>query len=75
MTMKTSEGLAPLPWDALMPGAALLAWPAACATWMLQVQQEQFRAMATWQEMMSAAQRDWWDGWIARFGGGVPLDA
>jgi hypothetical protein len=53
---------------------AMMAWPTAWATVALQAQQEQLKLLVAWQEAATAMQRDWWDRWIARFGGGVPID-
>lgn len=62
-------------WSDMTPAVAMLAWPTACASIAWQTQQTQLNMLASWQEMAMSAQREWWDGWIARFGGGVPLDA
>lgn len=53
----------------------MLAWQSAGVSMALEAQQLQWRLMLGWQDSVSAMQRDWWDGWIAHFGGGVPLDA
>jgi len=76
MTQLSSEvPAASLCWADVMPASALMAWPNAYATIALQTQQSQLAWLASWQEAAMTAQREWWDGWIARFGGGVPLDA
>ena len=63
---------------ALDPGrmmlSPLLAWQSAGA-WALEAQQMQWKLVLDWQDAVGAMQREWWDGWIARYGGGVPLDA
>ncbi|MNU11471.1 hypothetical protein D3C72_2593520 [compost metagenome] len=53
----------------------MLAWQSACAAMALQMQQEQLKMLSSWQGVAGSLQQDWWDAWIARFGGGVPLDA
>lgn len=65
----------PFWWGDVTPASVLMAWPTACASIALQAQQSQLAWMASWQEAALGAQREWWDAWIARFGGGVPLDA
>ena len=72
MSLETSN-LSPVMGDGFLP--AMLAWQSACTAAALQAQQEQLKLLSTWQSTVSAIQQDWWDGWIARFGGGVPLDA
>jgi len=51
-----------------------LDWQNAFAAQLLQAQQNQFQLLAAWQKAMEDSQRDLWDQWICRFGGGVPLD-
>lgn len=77
MTQPSSSELpaAPIWWTDVTPASALMVWPTACANLALQAQQSQWAMLASWQGMALSAQREWWDGWIARFGGGVPLDA
>ena len=74
MSMDNASTLA-----ALDPGSAmlspLLAWQSAGVSMALEAQQFQWKLMLGWQDAFGAMQREWWDGWIARFGGGVPLDA
>lgn len=55
--------------------SSMLAWQSACAAMALQMQQEQLTMLSSWQGVAGSLQQDWWDAWIARFGGGVPLDA
>ncbi|MEJ8850678.1 hypothetical protein [Variovorax rhizosphaerae] len=52
----------------------MLDWQKACASLMLQGQQNQLQVLAAWQKAMQDVQRDLTDRWICRFGGGVPLD-
>jgi hypothetical protein len=59
--------------DGILP--SMLAWQSACTAMALQAQQEQLKLLSSWQGMASNFQRELWDSWIARFGGGVPLDA
>jgi hypothetical protein len=35
----------------------------------------QFQALSAWQAAATAMQREWWDEWVCRWGGGVPIDA
>ena len=53
---------------------SMLDWQKAYAGLYVQAQQNQFQVLATWQKAMQEAQRDLWDRWICRFGGGIPLD-
>ena len=41
---------------------------------LLQAQQAQLQMMSVWQQPFAAVNRELWDQWIVRFGGGVPLD-
>ena len=59
--------------DGILP--SILAWQSACAAMALQAQQEQLKLLSSWQGMAISFQRELWDSWIARFGGGVPLVA
>ena len=74
--MSMDPVLAPAPLD---PGSLmlspLLAWQSAGMSMTLQAQQMQWKLVLDWQDAVGAIQREWWDGWIARYGGGVPLDA
>lgn len=40
----------------------------------LRTQQLPLTAMLAWQQSMVAVQRELWDEWICRWGGGVPID-
>jgi hypothetical protein len=53
---------------------AALEWQAAFAGALLQAQQRQCQVFLAWQKSMAAVGQDLWDGWVCRFGGGVPLD-
>ena len=74
--MSMDNALAPA---ALDPGSLmlspLLAWQSASVSMALEAQQMQWKLVLGWQDAACAMQREWWDGWIARYGGGVPLDA
>ena len=52
----------------------LLAWQSAGVSMTLEAQQMQWKLLLNWQDTVGSMQRDWWDGWIARYGGGVPID-
>jgi hypothetical protein len=49
-------------------------WQRAALGLAFQTRQSQIQAFAAWQAMFSDIQRDMWDCWIGRFGGGVPID-
>jgi len=70
MSTETSSG------SALRDGQlqAALQWQAAFVGTLLQAQQRYLQAFANWQKSMAAVSRDQYDGWVRRFGGGVPLD-
>lgn len=40
----------------------------------LQVQRMQLEALLTWQQSLASMQQELWDGWVCRWGGGVPID-
>ncbi|WIT11520.1 hypothetical protein PFX98_21940 [Paucibacter sediminis] len=47
------------------------------AGWMqdlLKLQAAQWQAMLIWQDAMRAVGQDWWEGWMCRWTGGVPID-
>jgi len=52
----------------------LFAWQAACFDSLVQAQCIQLQALAAWQRSCIAVNQELRDQWIARFGGGVPLD-
>ena len=52
----------------------LLTWQSAGVSMALDAQQLQWKLLLNWQDAVGSMQRDWWDGWIARYGGGVPID-
>ena len=41
---------------------------------LLQAQQIQLQMLTAWQQPFTAVNKELWDQWICRFGGGVPLD-
>lgn len=64
----------PTPADVASPW--LIGWQAANGWGQLLAQAIglQAQALAAWQQSVQATQRDLVDDWIARWGGGVPLD-
>lgn len=52
----------------------LLDWQAACAETLLKAQSFQLQMLGVCQQPFVAANQELWDQWVARFGGGVPLD-
>ena len=52
----------------------VLDWQNAFAGLWLQAQQNQLQILAAAQRAVEEGQRDLWDRWVCRFGGGVPLD-
>ena len=73
--MPLDNALAPAVLDssALML-SPLLAWQSTGVSMALEAQQLQWKLLLNWQDAVGSMQRDWWDGWIARYGGGVPID-
>jgi hypothetical protein len=63
---------AALPSAAPTPAASLW-WSSLAAPW-LEAQQLQWEGLAAWQRTFAAVQKDIWDQWVCRYGGGVPLD-
>ena len=57
---------APLP-------AASVWWSSLAAPW-LEAQRLQWEGLVAWQRTLATVQKDVWDQWICRYGGGVPLD-
>jgi len=53
---------------------ALFAWQTACFDSLVQAQCIQLQALAAWQRSCFAVNQELRDQWVARFGGGVPLD-
>jgi len=51
-----------------------LGWQHLGQDWFRELQQAQLRAMGAWAQTLATLYQDGWDGWKARFGGGVPLD-
>jgi hypothetical protein len=41
---------------------------------MLQAQRLQLHALLSWQQSIATFNRDTWEQWAVRYGGGVPLD-
>lgn len=50
-------------------------WPSRLTEFLLQSQQLQWQTWLTWQETLSATQRELWDLWACRWAGGAPIDA
>ena len=46
---------------------------AAIAGW-LQLQQQQWKALAAWQQSFATFSKDFWEQWACRYAGGVPID-
>ncbi|MEJ6002930.1 hypothetical protein [Paucibacter soli] len=47
------------------------------ASWLqdlLMLQAAQWQAMMTWHDAMRALNQEWWEGWMCRWTGGVPID-
>lgn len=51
-----------------------LGWQHLFQNWAQEFQVAQLRAMGQWTGTLAFLYQDAWDRWIARFGGGVPLD-
>jgi hypothetical protein len=60
------------PYGSIQP---VLDWQAAFIESLMQAQRIQFQMLAAWQQPLTAASQEIWDQWVARFGGGVPIDA
>lgn len=52
----------------------LLDWQAAWTEGLLQGQRLQLQMLGAFQQPFAAVNQELWDQWVARFGGGVPLD-
>ncbi len=51
--------------------------PSPSSTWLgpwTDVQRMQWQTLLEWQNSMIAFQKDLWDQWACRYGGGVPID-
>lgn len=54
--------------------ASAQAWQTAFCESCMEAQRSQFQVLAAWQRSLGAVQKELWDQWKCRFGGGVPLD-
>lgn len=61
----------PSPYDGYQP---VLDWQASVIENLVQAQNFQLQMMAAWQRRFVMVNQELWDQWVARFGGGVPLD-
>ena len=46
----------------------------AIAQSLIQAQRIQLEGLLSWQRSIVALQQEMWDGWVCRWGGGVPID-
>lgn len=53
---------------------SLLDWQAAFIENLIEAQRFQLQILAAWQQPCAAVTQELWDQWVARFGGGVPID-
>jgi hypothetical protein len=61
----------PNPYVGIQP---VLDWQATVVESLMQAQNLQLQMLAAWQRPFAMASQELWDQWVARFGGGVPLD-
>jgi len=54
--------------------AATLSYGAHWAQELLKLQAAQWQMMMSWQDAMRSINQDWWEGWMCRWTGGVPID-
>ena len=40
----------------------------------VQLQQQQWKALAAWQQSFATFSKDFWEQWACRYAGGVPID-
>lgn len=52
----------------------MLDWQASYVEGVLQLQNAQLQILVAWQRSFAAAGQELQDQWVARYGGGVPLD-
>jgi|KBSMisStaDraftv2_1062788.scaffolds.fasta_scaffold3992539_1 hypothetical protein len=53
---------------------ATLTWQTALLDSWILAQRNYFQNLAAWQQAVEAFNQDFFDRWVCRFGGGVPLD-
>lgn len=70
MTSNASPA-SPLPATYLL---SVFGWQKAFFDAWTQAQRKQYESLAVWETSLEAYNKDLWDQWICRFGGGVPLD-
>ena len=51
------------------------AFPLAFVETAMQAQQAQLEALMAWQQSIAALNKELWDEWVCRWGGGAPIDA
>ena len=51
------------------------AWTTTLVQGCLQMQQLQWKVLATWQQSFATLGKDFWEQWACRYAGGVPIDA
>ena len=71
MTRPHPNVASPLPAPAVAPVAE---WAWLCFQPLVSVQRMQWDALLCWQQSMATLNRDAWEQWAVRYGGGVPLD-
>ncbi|NRF71780.1 hypothetical protein HLB44_32825 [Aquincola sp. S2] len=55
--------------------SAALPWFGAGTAALFELQRTQFSLLFAWQQAFAAVQKELWDEWVSRWGGGVPIDA
>ncbi|MDR6537590.1 hypothetical protein [Variovorax soli] len=71
MSYASAADLSSAPYGSFQP---VLDWQTAIIQSLMQAQQMQLQMLAAWQQPFATVNRELWDQWVCRFGGGVPLD-
>jgi|EndMetStandDraft_7_1072992.scaffolds.fasta_scaffold351727_2 hypothetical protein len=74
MTYAFAADLSSTPYGSFQPFQPVLNWQAAVIESLIQAQQMQLQMLTAWQRPFAAVNQEFWDQWVCRFGGGVPLD-
>jgi len=72
MTPSTRDSAAPAGRGGAESGAD---WMTSMTQGILEAQRLQWDTWTAWQQSLLAFNRDLWEQWACRFGGGVPIDA
>lgn len=62
------------PLSSVAPVAPVAEWAWLMFSPMFDVQRMQMDALLGWQQAIATLQKDFWEQWAVRYGGGVPLE-